>query len=66
VQTVEEIEGGGRLMSFVYERVDRELDPNGDVAAVREGYASLSWLRSIEADDAPRGLWKPERIPSFA
>jgi len=66
VRTVEELEGGGRLMSFVYEPVDRELDPDGDVAAVRAGYVSLSWLRSIRADDGPRGLWEPQRMPSFA
>ena len=66
VRTVEQLEGGGRLMSFVYEPVERNLDPNGDVAALREGWASLSWLRSIEADDSPRGPWKPGRFPAVA
>ena len=66
VRTVETLEGGARLVSFVYEPVERNLDLGGDVAAVREGYASLSWLSSIAADDSPRGNWKTDRAPSLA
>lgn len=62
VRTVEELDGGGRLVSFVYEPVDRMLDDEGDVAALRAGYASLSWLSSISADPAPRGDWKTDRV----
>jgi 5'-nucleotidase len=65
VRTVETLDKGGRLLSFVYEPVERSLDEDGDVAAVREGYASLSWLTSITADQAPRGVWKPDRTPTF-
>lgn len=60
VRTVEELEDGGRLVSFVYEEVNRALDEEGDVAAVRAGWASLSWLSSITADDRPRGPWTGE------
>jgi 5'-nucleotidase len=64
VRTVETIEGGGRLVSFVYEPVERKLEEGGDVAAVRAGYASLSWLSSIAADETPRGDWKQGHRPA--
>ena len=65
VRTVEPLPSGGRLVSFVYEPVERRLDEDGAVAAVRAGWASLSWLTSITADEAPRGAWREDRLPSF-
>jgi 5'-nucleotidase len=64
VRTVEPLPSGGRLVSFVYEPVERTLDEDGDVAALRAGWASLSWLSSIAADDAPRGAWRAGRVPT--
>lgn len=66
VRTVEPLDGGGRLVSFVYEPVERRLDEDGDVAAVQAGWASLSWLTSITADAEPRGAWREDRLPTFA
>ena len=66
VRTVERLASGGRLVSFVYEPVERRLDEDGDVAALREGWASLSWLTSITADETPRGAWRDDRVPTFA
>ncbi|WP_183592780.1 5'/3'-nucleotidase SurE [Nocardioides soli] len=65
VRTVEPLASGGRLVSFVYEPVERRLDADGDVAAVRSGWASLSWLTSISADEAPRGAWREGRPTSL-
>lgn len=61
VDVVEEFDGGSQLLSFRYEEVEAQLDEEGDVAAVRSGYASLSWLDSITADAQPRGPWKSDR-----
>lgn len=62
VRTVEEVDHDVRLVSFVYEPVERTPNLDGDVAALRAGYASLSWLSSISADAAPRGDWKADRL----
>lgn len=66
VRTVEPLASGGRLVSFVYEPVERQLDEHGDVAALRAGWASLSWLTSITADEAPRGPWREDQVRATA
>lgn len=63
VETVEESASGVRLVRFKYEKLDEAVNVNTDVGAIRQGYASVSWLRSLsevpaqdEADEALAAL----------
>mgnify|MGYP001040009549 CR=1 FL=1 len=56
VRTVQDNGDGSRLLTFTYAKMERVLDPASDVAALLDGYASLTWLNSVSAGDPPPGF----------
>lgn len=53
VQTLHEHEDGRRHVAFTYAPLDRVSPPETDVHAISEGYASLTWLRTISVAERP-------------
>jgi len=57
VQTLRQHDDGRLQLAFTYAPLERESGPETDVRAIAEGYASLTWLRTIS--DAERPHWTP-------
>ena len=52
------VDDDGRVhLAFTYAPLERESDPETDVRAIAEGYASLTWLQTISVAERPH--WTP-------